>query len=164
MKKVKVIVVGCGDRATVYAKEGYKNLESMQIVAAVDPDEVRLKYMQTDFGVPPEMCFKSIEEVLAKGKIADCIINGTMDKLHVPTTLPFLEQGYDVLLEKPLTNNEEELMLLRDTAQKHGCKLFVCHVLRYTPFYRTIKEIILSGEIGEVVNLNTTERVGVFHS
>jgi len=69
-----------------------------------------------------------------------------------------------VLLEKPLTNNEEELMLLRDTAQKHGCKLFVCHVLRYTPFYRTIKEIILSGEIGEVVNLNTTERVGVFHS
>ncbi|MBO4423465.1 MAG: Gfo/Idh/MocA family oxidoreductase, partial [Clostridia bacterium] len=82
--------------------------------------------------------------------------------LHVPTTLPLLEQGYDVLLEKPVCNNEKELLLLRDTAEKHGCHLFVCHVLRYAPFYRKIKEIILSGEIGDIVHINTYEHVGVF--
>lgn len=162
--KIKVMVVGCGDRTTVYAKEGCKNLQSMEVVAAVDPDEVRLKYMRDEFGVPESTCFKTIEQALSKGKLADCVINGTMDKLHVQTTLPFLEQGYDVLLEKPLTNNEKELNLLKEVAEKHGCKLLVCHVLRYTPFYRKIKEIILSGEIGRVVNISTTERVGVFHS
>ena len=67
MDKIKVMIVGCGDRATVYAKEGYKNLKSMEIVAAVDPDDVRLKYMQDEFNVPKEMCFKTVEEVLAKG-------------------------------------------------------------------------------------------------
>lgn len=161
MDKIKVIVVGCGDRATVYAKEGYKNLQKMQIVAAVDPDKERLKYMQTEFDVPKEFCFKDISELLKLGKIADCVINGTMDSLHVKTTIPFLEQGYDVLLEKPITNNEEDLLYLKDTAAKYGCKLFVCHVLRYSPFYRRIKEILLSGEIGKIVNINTTERVGV---
>ena len=164
MKKIDVLVVGCGDRATVYAREGCKNLKSMRIVAAVDPDEVRLQYMQTEFGVPPENCFKTIEEVLSKGKIADCVINGTMDNCHIETTLPFLRQGYDVLLEKPITNNAKDLLALRDTAQQYGAKISVCHVLRYSPFYRKIKEILLSGEIGTVVNIDTSERVGVFHS
>lgn len=164
MEKIKVVVIGCGDRATVYAKEGCKNLGAMVVVAAVDPDETRLKYMRDEFGVKEENCFKSVDEILKRGKIADCIINGTMDQLHVSTTLPFLEQGYDVLLEKPITNNEKDLLNIKDTAAKHGCRLFVCHVLRYSPFYRKIKELIIGGEIGKIVNISTTERVGVFHS
>ena len=102
----------------------------MEIVAAVDPDEVRLQYVRDRFGVPCEMCFRDQDELLAKGKIADCIINGTMDEYHLQTTLPFLEQGYDMLLEKPIVNNKTDLMRIYETAKAHGCKLMTCHVLR----------------------------------
>ena len=78
------------------------------------------------------------------------------------TTLPLLELGYDVLLAKPVCNNEKDLLALRDAAEKNGCHLFICHVLRYSPFYRKIKEVILSGEIGNIVHINTYEHVGVF--
>ena len=164
MEKLKVVLVGCGDRACVYAEEGVHKLEQMEIVAAVDPDEVRLQYVREHFGVAEAMCFRDQNQLLARGKIADCVINGTMDKLHLQTAVPFLEQGYDMLLEKPLVNNKKDLLLLYDTAKAHGCKLMTCHVLRYTPFYRKIKELILGGEIGEIVNICTDERVGAFHS
>lgn len=163
-KKISVIVIGCGDRATTYCEEGVHQLGLMNIVAAIDPDPERLRYMRERFGVPESGCYSDMKAVLAQGKIADCIINGTMDRQHLETAVPFLEQGYDMLLEKPITNNAEDLFAIRDAAAKNGCKLLTCHVLRYASYYRKVKEMIDSGVLGEVMNIQTTERVGAFHS
>ncbi len=163
MKK-KIVVVGCGDRATVYCQEGVNNLKGMEVVACVDPNEERLRFMHEHFAVPSSMCFHSIEEVLKLGKIGDAVINGTMDTLHLQTALPFLKQGYHMLLEKPLTNNKEDLLLLKKVAEENNVKLMTCHVLRYAPFYRKIKEMILNGEIGSIQSIATSERVGAYHS
>lgn len=162
--KVKIVVVGCGDRATVYCHEGYDNLKKIEIVACVDPDPERLKYMRENFAVPENMCFSDIADVLKLGKIADAVINGTMDKLHLKTALPFLKQGYHMLLEKPLVNNKEDLLLLKRTAEENNVKLMTCHVLRYAPFYKKVKELILNDEVGEILNISTSERVGAYHS
>ena len=51
------------------------------------------------------------------------------------------------VIEKPIVNNEKELIELRDMARAKGVSILVCHVLRYTPFYLKIKEIIASGGI-----------------
>ena len=163
-KIIKAIIVGCGHRARRYAKEAISYNKNFKIVAIVDPDIHILELYKKEFNVCDEMCFTSIDQVLKLGKIADCIINGTMDELHIQTTVPFLEQGYDVLLEKPITNNKEELTYLKDVADKYGNKVMVCHVLRFADFYRRTKEVILSGEIGEIVHIETTERVGVAHN
>lgn len=164
MEKLKTVIVGCGDRAYIYANEGVKNLGLMEIVACVDPDEVRLKYMRDNFGVSEKFCFKNISELLCLGKIGDCVINGTMDRQHYETAIPLLEQGYDMLMEKPVVNNKKQLLEIKETAEKYGCKLLVCHVLRYAPFYKEIKRRIMTGDIGEVMNIQTSERVGAFHS
>ena len=163
-KKITAVVIGCGDRATVYCEEGVNQLGRMKIVAAIDPNEERLRYMREQFAVSEECCYTDMNDVLRQGKIADCVINGTMDKLHVETTIPFLEQGYHMLLEKPVTSKREEMFAIRDVAAKNGCKLLVCHVLRYTSYYRKVKELIDSGAVGEVMNIQTSERVGAFHS
>lgn len=163
-KKITVVVVGCGDRSTTYCREGVLNFKRMEVVAAVDPNPERLRYMQETFGVPKDKCYEDIQQVLQQGKIADCVIDGTMDQYHFETAIPFLEQGYDMLLEKPIVNNKEDLLKIRDTAQEHGCKLMICHVLRYAPFYKKIKELLMDGTIGEIMNIQTSERVGAFHS
>lgn len=163
-KKITVVVVGCGDRSTTYCREGVLNFKRMEVAAAVDPNPERLRYMQETFGVPKEKCYEDINQVLKQGKIADCVIDGTMDQYHFETAIPFLEQGYDMLLEKPIVNNKEDLLKIRDTAQEHGCKLMICHVLRYAPFYKKIKELLMDGAVGEIMNMQTSERVGAFHS
>lgn len=163
-KTLTAIIVGCGHRGRLYAQYALEYPDELKIVAIVDPDDHVRKLTQDMFNVPDEMCFRDMQEVLTLGKIADCVINGTMDKLHISTSVPFLKQGYDMLLEKPITNNAKELLYLQDVANKYGNKLMICHVLRYSDYYRVAKEIINSGEIGEVVNIETSERVGVTHN
>jgi hypothetical protein len=62
-------------------------------------------------------------------------------------------------LEKPITANPEELLAIEKKAKEKGCKVVICHVLRYTPFYSKIKQIIDGGEIGKIVSLQLNEHV-----
>ena len=142
--KLKAVLVGCGDRTSVYTHLAMFSFDAIEIVAAVDPDIERQRYVQEHFNVPADRCYSNIEDVLKQGKIGDFVINGTMDQLHIATAMPFLKQGYDMLLEKPITNNAKELLELANTAKEHNCKLMICHVLRFSPFYREIKKILLS--------------------
>lgn len=163
-RQITVMIVGYGDRGHAYTKYALTHPEHMKVVAAVEPDEARREEACRTFSIPRERCFSCLEEALSQGRIADAVINATMDSLHVETALPLLRQGYDMLLEKPVTSVREELLTLKKTADEHGCKLMICHVLRYTPFYRRIKEILLSGEIGKIFFIDTSEMVGVAHA
>ena len=86
-----------------------------------------------------------------------------MDRQHVPTTLPLLERGYDVLLEKPFAVSEQELRRLEQTVRRTGRRVMICHVLRYAPFYAELKRRVLAGEIGDIVTLETAEHVSYHH-
>lgn len=163
-RDIKIVVIGCGDRATVYCEEGVNQLKKMEIVAAIDPDKERLRYMREHFGITEAQCYTDMQDVLIQGKIADCVINGTMDTMHYETTIPFLKQGYHMILEKPVVNNAEQLLEIKKVAKENQCKLLVCHVLRYTPYYRKIKEMLDNGDLGEIMNIQTSERVGAYHS
>jgi predicted dehydrogenase len=115
------------------------------------------------FGFGEDMCFESAQELAKKGKLADTIINGTMDEQHIETSIPLLNVGYDMLLEKPFAVNESEMRELVECARKNNSKVMICHVLRYTPFYYSIKERIANGEIGDIINIQTTEHVSYHH-
>ena len=74
-----------------------------------------------------------------------------------------MEAGYDLLLEKPIATSIEDCEEIYEASVRLGRKVIVCHVLRYTPFYSKLKEIVDSGVLGEIVTMNTTECVGYYH-
>lgn len=162
-KPLKTIIVGGGHRSLTYAELAKIEKDKMEIVGVADPDDNRRKSIAKEFNIPEERCFKTAEELAEVKKFADAVINGTMDHIHVETTIPLLKAGYDVLLEKPFSVNEEEARKLVDAAEKYGRKIMVCFVLRYAPFYRRIKDLILADEIGEIINIQTSEYVSYHH-
>ena len=157
------IIVGAGHRALGYAELAKIKGESLKIVGVADPLPERRKYTREYFSFGEDMCFESAEELAARGKLADVIINGTMDQQHVATSIPLLEAGYDMLLEKPFAVNEAELQLLADAVKRTGRKVMICHVLRYAPFYAEIKKRLLNGDIGRILNIQTAEHVSYHH-
>lgn len=163
MKPVTAIIVGAGHRAMVYSKLAITHPELLKIVGVADPNPVRRKMVMEKFGLYENMCFESAAELAKHGKLADAIINGTMDQQHIETSIPLLDCGYDMLLEKPFAVNEDEAVLLKECAEKNKSKVMICHVLRYTPFYYSIKERIVKGEIGDIINIQTTEHVSYHH-
>lgn len=162
-KPVTAIIVGAGHRAFVYSKLAKTDPDKLKIVGVADPNPVRRQKAMEEFGFGEDMCFESADELAKKGKLADAIINGTMDEQHLVTSVPLLNTGYDMLLEKPFAVNEKEMRELVACAKKNNSKVMICHVLRYTPFYYGIKEIVNSGEIGDIINIQTTEHVSYHH-
>ncbi|MBR3926602.1 MAG: Gfo/Idh/MocA family oxidoreductase [Akkermansia sp.] len=160
---LRVIVVGMGVRSMIYTRVALTNPELLEIVGVVDTDERRREYARVTFGLSPENCFSTVDELVAVPKFADAVINGTMDRLHVSTSLPILRHGYDMLLEKPFAIHEEEAQELLTCARETGRTVMVCHVLRYAPFYQRFKQAMESGEIGKVINIRMSAQVNYFH-
>jgi predicted dehydrogenase len=86
-----------------------------------------------------------LDDFLRENIDCDFVINATMDELHYETAKAIMEADYDMLLEKPITANKDELLDLQRIAKERGLKVNICHVLRYTPYYKRIKEILNSG-------------------
>ena len=157
------VIVGCGHRSLIYAYYSLRHPERLKIVGVADPDRARCIAAAKKFGFDETMCFSSAQELAKKGKIADAIINGTMDHQHYETAVPLLELGYDMLLEKPFAVNEDEMRRLLNVIKKHDNKVMICHVLRYSPFYLEIKKRIVNGELGDIINIQTVENVSYHH-
>lgn len=162
-KPVTAVIVGAGHRAFVYSELAKTNPELLKIVGVADPNPVRRKKAMEYFGFSEDMCFNSAQALAEKGRLADAVINGTMDEQHLETAIPLLNAGYDMLLEKPFAVCEEDMRQIVDCAKKNNSKVMICHVLRYTPFYYAIKERIVNGEIGDIINIQMTEHVSYHH-
>ncbi len=160
---LKTIIVGGGHRSIIYSGLAMTQPDKMQIVGVADPSAERRQMIAEMYNIPQENCFGSAEELAKVPKFADAVINGTMDEIHVETTIPLLKAGYDVLLEKPFAVNEEEARRLVKAADEYGRKVMVCFVLRYAPFYIEIKKRLLAGDIGDVINIQTNEFVSYHH-
>lgn len=161
---MKVAIAGLGGRGRdVYAKSARLHPDKMEIVAVADIDPAKVALMAEEYHVPKEACFSSAEEMLEREKLADAMIIATQDRQHVGHAIAAIEKGYDLLLEKPISPDLDECRRLADIAKDSGRKIVVCHVLRYTPIYQKVKELIDSGVIGDVVSIMASENVGWYH-
>lgn len=162
-KPVTAVIVGGGHRSFTYAQLAIDCPEMLKIVGIADPNPDRRKRAMETFGFGEEGCFETAQQLADVPRFADAIINGTMDHQHVETSVPLLAKGYDMLLEKPFAVNKAEMQTLLDTVRKYKNKVMICHVLRYSPFYRTVKEMIRTGKIGDIINIQTAEHVSYHH-
>jgi predicted dehydrogenase len=163
MKKLKLAGIGCGGRTLTYISLAIEHLsDRFELTAVADPITERTERFRR---YAPEglRVFSNADELLAKDKLADVVIIGTQDSYHVEPCIKAMEKGYDVLLEKPVSNRPDEVVLLEREAKRLGRRVMVCHVLRYAPLYQTIRKIIDSGELGEIKTVNASEGVGPWH-
>lgn len=163
MRQLTLALVGGGDRGNCYLKYLNGNPEKFKLVAIVEPIEKKRQYFIDKYNVPTENVFSSFEAFFQKPKMADICMICTQDKLHYAPTMLAIEKGYDILLEKPIAPTPKECFEISRAAKEARVKCLVCHVLRYTPFYKALKKVIDNGTIGKITNINHIEGVGNIH-
>ncbi len=157
-------IAGFGDRGSTYASMQNLFPGRMKVVAVADLNPDKVKKAQALYDIPAENCFASAEEMFAQGRLADVAVVSTMDRQHVGHAIPALEQGYHVLMEKPISPDLAKCKEILAVAAQHPDQhILLCHVLRYTIFYNTLKDLIDSGKIGQVVSICANENVGYWH-
>ena len=163
-RPVKVIVLGAGNRGWgAYSSYGLQHPEELQVVGVAEPIPYRRERISKAFNIPAENQFVTWEHVFDKPKFADALFITTPDDLHYGPAMAGLEMGYDLLLEKVIAQTWEECNDILQLTIKKDAIVAVCHVLRYAPYFKKMKDIVASGEIGDVVSIEHTEKVEHTH-
>ena len=163
MKQLTVVLIGAGGRGSAYAKHMHMTPEKYKIVAVADPNKEKCRVIREMYGFSEDMCFSDWKDLLALPKMAGIAVIATSDNLHYEPAMKAISLGYDLLLEKPVAQTVKECTDIANAAKEKNVSVLVCHVLRYTPFYKKVKSIITSGTLGEIVSLDQTECVGNVH-
>ena len=163
MKQYKVIIIGAGGRGMAYADNMKLSPEKFQVVGVAEPIEGRREKIKKNFGVDAEHCYSDWQDILKQPKFADIAIICTMDDMHYEVALQAIEKGYDLLLEKPVAQTPQECIDIALAAKERGVRVLVCHVLRYTPFFKKVKELVMNDTIGEIQSVIQVEAVGNIH-
>ncbi|WP_072328866.1 MULTISPECIES: Gfo/Idh/MocA family protein [unclassified Paenibacillus] len=158
-----ITLVGAGLRGMIYSGFSLKRPDHMRIVAVADPNELRRNRCKEKYDIEDNMVFASWSELFARPRVSDAIFICTRDRDHFEPAMKAMELGYHVLLEKPMSPDWQQCLELGRQADKYGRILSICHVLRYAPFFRKIKELLDSGRIGRLMSIQHNENVGYWH-
>ncbi len=161
MKQLKAIVIGAGNRgADAYGSYALYAPKELEIIGVAEPNPKRLTIFAEAHNIPENNQVKDWNELLERPKFADIAIITTQDKMHYQPAMEAMKKGYHVLLEKPMATTEVECRSLVETAEKEGVILQICHVLRYTKLFSKIREILNSGKLGKIININYAINLG----
>jgi predicted dehydrogenase len=160
---ITAAVLGAGGRGTAYGQFALRYPSELEVVAVAEPQPDRMARFAAHHDIAPQMRFNSWEDMMGAGKVADVLINCTMDRMHLDSTVAALNLGYHVLLEKPMSPVVHENIQLVRLAEQKGLLLQVCHVLRYTPYFQKVREVVQSGRLGRIVSVDHRENLVYWH-
>ena len=152
---IKIGVIGAG----VMGGHHIRNLASMdvELVGISDIDKKRVSELSNTFNTKSFLDYK---ELVKEG--IDAAVVAVPTKLHKTVCDYLIENGVDILVEKPIADTAEHGKEIIDRAKKEDVKLSVGHIERFNPAIQKLKELIKNDTLGKVVTMSS-KRVGPYN-
>jgi predicted dehydrogenase len=163
MAPISIVVAGAGQRGSGYARWALRHPDRARVVAVAEPRDVRRARFAAEHGIAAGDTAAGWEELAARPRFADAVLICTQDQMHEGPAEAFAAAGYHLLLEKPMAPDEAGCRRIVAAVERAGVMLAVGHVMRYTPYTRAVKEIVDSGELGDIMSVQHLEPVGFWH-
>ena len=162
--RARLAILGAGSRgAGVYGAFVLRRPDLAEVVAIADPRADRLAEAGARHGLDASHLYADWSDLLKAERGLDAIVIATPDQVHLEPALAAIRTGASILLEKPISPTEAGLARLRSAARRRGADITVAHVLRYTPFFARIKELLDRGVIGTLQSIRHAEQIGYWH-
>ena len=145
MSEVKLAIAGGGVIGRRHA-DAIVNADSAVLIAIADPAPSG-RQLAENMNVP---LYSDLQELLAAEAI-DGVIVSTPTQHHLKPTITALDSGCHVLVEKPIMATLEEADQVVVKAAECSCEVLVGHHRRYYSLIHRAREIIQSGELGQLV-------------
>ena len=122
------------------------------IVGIYDPNRKRAEFFQkkTNAEFP---VFNSFDDMIKESQ-PDVVIITTIDRYHHEYAIKAMNAGCDVIIEKPMTIDDEKCNAILEAEKRTGKNVIVTFNLRYAPFSIRIKELLKEGTIGDILNVH----------
>jgi predicted dehydrogenase len=162
-RKRRYAIVGTGDRATgMWGRPVVADYaDVLEFVGLSDPNPKRCAASREMMGVSCPT-FTSFDEMCDRTK-PDLLTVTTVDAFHAEHIVKALDRGIDVITEKPMVIDSAQCRAVLDAEKRNNRKIVVTFNYRYAPKHRTIKEILMAGEIGRVISVDFHWYLDVYH-
>lgn len=161
MPELRVGVIGCGYWGPNLIRN-FVEIPDAELVAIADLDAQRLQELKTRF---PDIRYITQDYTDLFELSLDAVVVATPPHTHYAIAAECLRNGLNVLVEKPLTLDSKDARALNTLAANMQRVLMVGHTFEYNPAVRALKEIIQSGEIGEVFYVDAVRAsLGLFQT
>ncbi len=154
--KLRGAVIGAG-YFSKFQYEAWGRIPEVEIVAACDLDEQKVRAVQAEFRIPKS--YTSWAEMLEQER-PDFVDIITPPLTHAEMCAFASMRGIHVICQKPLAPTLEEAGRIVETARIAGVRLMVHENFRWQPWYRKIKEIQSAATIGEFTHIHMLTRLG----
>ena len=163
MYPVNLIIIGAGSRGGSFAEFAFEHPDLARVVGVAEPRPLYRQKVASQHNIPPENVAEDWQELVARPKFADAVIIATPDRYHAGPAVAFANQGYAMLLEKPMATNPADCRRIVEAVEQNQILFAVFHDFRYFNYTKVLKETINSGLIGDVVSIEHLEPVGYWH-
>lgn len=163
--KLKLVLVGTGIRGNSFwgkrLVDEYNDI--LEFVALVDHNPGRVAYAKEFIGVGPDCKTYTDFDEMIQNHAPDLIIVTTPDATHHRFIIKSLENGVDVLTEKPLTTDEYKCQEILDAERRYKRKVIVGFNYRWSPYATEIKELLMKKTIGDLVSVDFSWMLNTDH-
>jgi predicted dehydrogenase len=123
-----------------------------------------MESMARALDLPAETRLATELAAFLEGDAAEAVLVTVPDRYHKDVAVPCFEAGKHVMLEKPMALTADDCRAILRAHEKARRVLQIGFVLRCTPFYRRIKEVVSGGRLGQVMGIQAAEHLGLSHS
>jgi len=143
---IRVAQIGCGYWGPNLLRNLMVNSEC-KVIALVDPSEERQNFVKNLY---PGVEVTGNAQMVLDAPEVDAIVIATPVRTHYDLTIQALENGKNVLVEKPMATSVPEVIRIGDRAKQNGLVVMVGHTFLYNPAVRYLKKLVDSGELGDI--------------
>jgi predicted dehydrogenase len=155
---LRIGVIGCGYWGPKLVRN-FRELPGIALTTVSDLREERMLELKLLY---PELAITRDSDLMIDGNV-DAVVIATPVHTHYALAKRALLAGKHVFIEKPITANSDQAYELQDLSTKLNLTLMVGHTFVYNPAVEAVKEIICSGELGEIYYLSATRvNLGLF--
>ncbi|MGO3767246.1 Gfo/Idh/MocA family protein, partial [Microbacterium gubbeenense] len=153
---LRIGVVGAGAMGADHIRRIESRITGAHVAAVVETDPGRAE--SAALAAPDSRPFARIEDAIADDAI-DAVLVAVPGAAHLPVLLPALEAGLPILCEKPLTPDSATSLRVLEAEQKlDRPHIQVGFMRRFDPEYARLRELIASGDAGELLMLHCAHR------
>jgi predicted dehydrogenase len=158
-RRKRFAIVGVGGRSYMFQRALYGNFAQYgELVGICDVNPGRLKraqeYAETNGqAIPPAFEALDFDKMVAETK-PETVIVTTVDGFHHQYIVRALELGCDAITEKPMTTDAEKCRQILEAQEKTGRSCTVTFNYRYSPPRTQVKDLLMAGEIGQVLSVD----------
>jgi len=152
MDKVRVGILGTGIIIRDFHLPILKNHPNAEVVAAANLHPESLRQLVHGHSIP--RAYPNLQS-MADDPDIDAVVIGLPNYLHAPVTIQMLEAGKHVLCEKPMAMSVAEGQQMIAASRRAGRKLMIAHMWRFDREILWLRELVLSGALGEVFKVKS---------